>query len=375
MLLTGNHRAQAQYARAKWRLMVLLPFWAIQLALTMTMAGLFAWRLGDTMKTYKDEGKKGKAPVIEVVWEVTNIILAFVAALGTFYEIGKYFAEALTPWTMLFTHVIKMTCAIAILALDAVVYAQRHDRHYSLVGLGLDGAFIITACVLVIYSVHCYRRLSMYDDYAHPVNVKPFGYDDVDRDASYSSKVGVPRPSLDKRLSSTSSRLSMASIRRPDPQPVPMKPLERTPSQYSHKRDTQFDAYVARRGSAGMKSDVERAVSGEFGWSGTPGDLQEEIARRESITNTGTVPARPRGASMPRAPSWASDRGLVAVPEEDDEPDKDKEARDREALLADSRRASVDRNSLGNHSIGHHSVEQPPVPQEADVAELKWQRG
>lgn len=54
----------------------------------------------------------------------------------------KYFAEALTPWSMLFTHVIKLTCATAIMALDIVVYIQRHDRHYSLVGLGLDGAFM-----------------------------------------------------------------------------------------------------------------------------------------------------------------------------------------------------------------------------------------
>ena len=219
--------------------------------------------------------------------------------------------------------------------------------------------------------MHCYRRLSKYDDYAHPVNVKPFGYDDVDRDTSYPSKVGAPRPSLDKRLSSTSSRLSMGSIRmKNEPQPVPMKPLERTPSQYSHKRDTQFDAYVARRGSVNLQKDGDRAVSGEFGWSGSPIDLQEEIARRESIANTGTVPTRPRGASMPRAASWASDRGLVAVPEEDDEPDKDKEARDREALLTDSRRESVD-----HHSIGHRSVEQPPVPQEVDLSEPKWQRG
>ena len=67
MLLTGNHRAQAQFGRAKWRFMVLLPCWILQLALTMAMAGLFSWRLGDTMKTYKDQDKNGKAPAIEVV--------------------------------------------------------------------------------------------------------------------------------------------------------------------------------------------------------------------------------------------------------------------------------------------------------------------
>lgn len=46
--------------------MILLPFWMIQLCLTMTMVGLFAWRLGDTMKTYVDQDKKGGLPAIEV---------------------------------------------------------------------------------------------------------------------------------------------------------------------------------------------------------------------------------------------------------------------------------------------------------------------
>lgn len=44
---------------------------------------------------------------------------------------------------MLFTHIIKLTCALAILALDVVVYVQiSHEKHYSLVGLGLDCGFM-----------------------------------------------------------------------------------------------------------------------------------------------------------------------------------------------------------------------------------------
>lgn len=67
MLLNGNQRSQAQFERAKWRAVVLFPTWIIQLALTMTMMGLFAWRLGDTMKTFDEEKKHGGVPVIEVV--------------------------------------------------------------------------------------------------------------------------------------------------------------------------------------------------------------------------------------------------------------------------------------------------------------------
>lgn len=75
-------------------------------------------------------------------WGATNVGMSFIAALCTFVEILKYMAETLTPWTMLFTHVIKMTCALAVLALDAVIYIQHSEEHYSLIGLGMDSAFL-----------------------------------------------------------------------------------------------------------------------------------------------------------------------------------------------------------------------------------------
>ncbi|GAO18380.1 hypothetical protein UVI_02009910 [Ustilaginoidea virens] len=82
----------------------------------MSMMGLFAWRLGDTIKHHGQRGRTAKVPPA----------MEF-----------AYVAEALTPWTMLFTHIIKLTCASAILALDVVVYSQRKE-YQSLVGLGLD---------------------------------------------------------------------------------------------------------------------------------------------------------------------------------------------------------------------------------------------
>lgn len=75
-------------------------------------------------------------------WEVNNIVLSAVAALCTFFEIARYLAESLTPWTMLFTHVVKLTCASAILALDIVVYVRNSDEHYSLAGLGIDAVLL-----------------------------------------------------------------------------------------------------------------------------------------------------------------------------------------------------------------------------------------
>lgn len=68
--------------------------------------------------------------------------MSVVVVVATLYEIWRYTAETLTPWTMLFTHVVKTTCAIAILALDIVVYVQSTEKHYSLVGLGIDAVLM-----------------------------------------------------------------------------------------------------------------------------------------------------------------------------------------------------------------------------------------
>lgn len=47
--------------------MVMIPTWALQLGLSMSMMGLFAYRLGDSMKVNKDNDKKNDDPTIEIV--------------------------------------------------------------------------------------------------------------------------------------------------------------------------------------------------------------------------------------------------------------------------------------------------------------------
>ena len=54
----------------------------------------------------------------------------------------RFWGEVLTPWTMLFTHVIKWVCGAAILALDIVVLLQLDDRHYSIASIGVAGVFL-----------------------------------------------------------------------------------------------------------------------------------------------------------------------------------------------------------------------------------------
>jgi hypothetical protein len=75
-------------------------------------------------------------------WEAANVFLSFAAAVCTCFEIARFVGESLTPWTMLVTQVISMTCALGILILDIVVLLQLDKAHYSTISLGLDGAFL-----------------------------------------------------------------------------------------------------------------------------------------------------------------------------------------------------------------------------------------
>lgn len=300
----ANPRAHAQFDRAKWRLFILAPAWSLQLTLALGMLGLFSWRLGDTVHHFDERDKAGKAPIIEYVWEATNIALSFVVALCTIFEIGRYFSESLTPWTMLFTHVVKLACASAILALDVVVYVQRDDSHYSLIGLGMDGLLMLTAISLAIYAILAYRRLSKYDEYSSPVDAKTYLFND-DIETSYSNVSYSSRPgdggSVGKRESLGSSRLSVGSVTNP----TILEPVEQRPRRYSHERDTQFDEYVSRRASGGYKP------------SSAPSSPPIVITLDDSLASLGTVHSRSRGSSVSQLTT--SDHVLVSVPEEEGE--------------------------------------------------------
>lgn len=210
---------------------------------------------------------------------------------------------------------------------------------------------------MTIYAVLTYRRLSAYDDYARPVNVKGYGFSDgLDRDCSYPGRLSIRNSlSVDKRGSIGSSRLSIGSAGH---EPVHLQTMERTPSFYSHERDTQFDDYVARRSSWSNKADLERAVSAESGRAGS-----REASPDAVVVAAGAVKTRARGPSIGRAVSYTSDHVLVAVPEEEAEglegPAVGPHETDRQALLGRSRRNSADG---------------PALLQEVDVTEPRWQR-
>lgn len=234
----------------------------------------------------------------------------------------------------------------------------------------------ILAILLTVYVFIAYRRLVTFEDHPHTVNVKGYGFNDgVERRSSYTAILGNIRPTLEKRVSSTSSYLS---LRRPsEPNTATLADFERLPGPYGHERDTGFDDYVARRQSSGTHppyippshQDVEMAMNTEADWdrstqtaskfrglgpdNGTQGD------KGDHLVAVGSIMSRPRGAVMPRQPSWQSDHGLISVPEEDDVSSiRSKDKKDRQALLGNGRRQS----------------DEEVVPQDVDIAEPRWLR-
>ncbi|KZZ94226.1 hypothetical protein AAL_05193 [Moelleriella libera RCEF 2490] len=327
----ASHRSRAQFERARWRAAILVPIWTLQLLLTASMMALFAWRLGHSLKN-------GGVPAVQIVGEAINVAMSLVAALCTLFEAARYLAEALTPWTVLFTHVVKLACAAAICVLDAVVYSQGRERFF-LVGLGLDVALLdrgdkgqeedeeetsdkvcntsLTAIALAAYAIVTYRRLSRFQDYVHHVNVKGFGF--RDNDSGNSSPPTAGR-SLGTRASALSSRFSPG----PDPDRAPAAELHTfrpaLSSRYTHERDTQFDEYVARRSSLDLRLRLEHSRRDSYASGGSgAGSKRAAAPSVASPPPTGiAVGTCAKGASIVRAISYTSDHVLLAVPEEED---------------------------------------------------------
>ena len=61
------HRDQSHFDRARWRKALLVPFWLAQITLLLGLMGIFAYRLAETIRTYKENDEKGTVPTVEVV--------------------------------------------------------------------------------------------------------------------------------------------------------------------------------------------------------------------------------------------------------------------------------------------------------------------
>ncbi|KAK0725336.1 hypothetical protein B0H67DRAFT_598617 [Lasiosphaeris hirsuta] len=137
---------QVLYTRAKWRLRFLIPCWVVQVTILLCLMGIFAYRVAETVEHYDEANNNGQIPMVEIVWEATNVAFSTLALILTILEIAKTATEALTPFAMLCTHVLKLTLAFAMLGLDVTVNVQGtgtgSDKDYAIVGLALDCGFL-----------------------------------------------------------------------------------------------------------------------------------------------------------------------------------------------------------------------------------------
>ncbi|KAK6078593.1 hypothetical protein SCUP234_06216 [Seiridium cupressi] len=375
--MIGSHRDQAHFERARWRKRVLLPCWIVQIPILLTLMGVFSYRLSNTVSTFKEEKDKGGVPMVEFVWECVNIAFSTVSFILDLVQIAKFIAEVLTPFGMLAGNAVSLTLSLAILVLDVVVYVQHADKNYSIVALSLDCALLFFTIIPIIYGVIVYRRLAAFDEYHHPHNVKHYGlnqehdtsYDpsrmslNVDPQSLYDptnpSDTRPRRPSFTfkRTASGTSSNGNSVS---PHPQPDG----ERRAS-YDHKRDTQFDDYVARRASVNPKEGLEGM----------------------------TLQVRSRGNSLTRPASWEINLGdstditaggvqrghsLVSVPEAHEEEDvgfsKSKTrplSEDRQGLLGDRR---ISAQSVASYASRDSRIEPVQGLEEIELESKKRRR-
>ncbi|KAL5630511.1 hypothetical protein BROUX41_000383 [Berkeleyomyces rouxiae] len=241
------------------------------------LLGVFGWRLSETMKREEDRD----SATVSIVWESTNIALPVLALFFTGYEVFRYVSQTLTPWTMLFTNIVKVTCSVGAVILDVYVYViQRPGHYYAVAGLVLDSIFI--TLIPAVYSIRIYTRSVGFDEHLITASTRPVGFrssmaglEGYDTRNSSSTSFKSTRKSLAVSLLSISTHRSsggsFASLpTTADHDDCELSPRQSTPTittdyrpcspsqaaikspmilatPYSHQRATDFDEYLASR--------------------------------------------------------------------------------------------------------------------------------
>ncbi|KAK3347907.1 hypothetical protein B0H65DRAFT_158689 [Neurospora tetraspora] len=257
---------QVLFARAEWRFRFLAPCWMIQVGILLSLVGLFSYRLFVTSQTFDDEISHGQDPIVQIVWESTQVGFSFISATLTVAEVWKARSETLTPFFMLCTNLIKSTLASGMLGLDATVYVQYSNHHYSVVGLALDCILLGITLIMLFYAFYTYRRLLKFEAYDLAYN-KSGG-------CSYSNGHG-------QDLGYTVKIFGGKENREPSPTPE------------------------------ALKSRIDQAIGAEFGWGSRPSGSVTE--RSGIVVASGSVqsgvPTRP--AELHRARSWVTETGVA----------------------------------------------------------------
>ncbi len=61
------HLDQAQFERARWRKLILVPLWIAQILLLLGLMGIFSYRLAEAIENFEENDQQGNIPMVEVV--------------------------------------------------------------------------------------------------------------------------------------------------------------------------------------------------------------------------------------------------------------------------------------------------------------------
>lgn len=269
---------QVLFARAEWRIRFLAPCWTIQIGILLSLVGLFAYRLSVTSRTFDDETSHGRDPIVQLVWESTQVGFSFISIALTIAEIWEARSETLTPFFMLCIQLIKSTLASGMLGLDAAVYVRYSDRHYSVVGLALDCLLLGITLLMLFYAFYTYRRLLKFEAYDLAYNKSGGeGY-------TYSTARGPEKLSYSVQIFGGGRGKKSTMGEESSPPEV-------------------------------LKSRIDQAIGTEFGWGSRPsGSVTERsgiVVAAGSVHSGVPTTATPRPAELHRARSWVTETGVV----------------------------------------------------------------
>ncbi|KAK4676040.1 hypothetical protein QC764_508510 [Podospora pseudoanserina] len=154
-----------QHDRSRWRRSLLFPSWLLQILILLCLMGIFAYRLAETFEHYSAEKKNGSIPMVEVVWEATNILFNLLSLLLTILELARFITSRLTPFLLLSTNLVKLVLSLAVLGLDVVAHLRQLDGHYPTIGLSLDCGLLAASLSSFAYAVLKHRESRKYEQY------------------------------------------------------------------------------------------------------------------------------------------------------------------------------------------------------------------
>ncbi|KAK4653618.1 hypothetical protein QC762_508510 [Podospora pseudocomata] len=303
--------------RSRWRRSLLFPSWLLQILILLCLMGVFAYRLAETFEHYSAEKKNGSIPMVEVVWEATNILFNLLSLLLTIHELARFITSRLTPFLLLSTNLVKLVLSLAVLGLDVVAHLRQLDGHYPTIGLSLDCGLLAASLSSFAYAVLKHRESRKYEQYHLTDEVKRAEPGIFMAGAAGGGRItGIVKP-YDR--DSASYRYDYARTVESEDRRVSWG--EGGKEETGHLSSEQHGSVASGRtgvtvreispSGTGLKREIDRAPSGELGWA-AGGQVGSGVSPSSSMTgrsgsvvrNAGVVHMTVPEIHVSRQQSW-----------------------------------------------------------------------